>query len=582
MASERCGGGGLPRLLRSSSTCSSLAFIDVAFANTPISPDGPDSSCELQVVSGSGAPEGPYPSSSCSSVGPPHQNVEGSDGRTRRPSLVSRFFLREFFHGEAQTEQPGDAETRRESTCSTDCIDVMLSCGPCGDAVDSFREHEEPPRNVAVFATDPAEKVRYSRVMTWRMLWATATILLLFGTAIATISQLTISYIFSDVREAALKAETVGVQVVPVYPGTAQRPMRATEWLPTQIASDVLYVILVLTSILRWYCLQSRMRAAVLLRFAACLILGLVLKLTLSATFGFAYRPLGTQVHGASYVDTVVLAIRFVFGLTLPEDADGVPGYGRMITSQLFVFWFLYTWRCPVLLVLPTALTFTIFVLGSVDGLRSVFDALLALFIVAVGSAFYHLLLDSAARDLFMTLRADIVSSETQPNQPHVQQRLSGVYTAVPMVSRLSINNPNFYGYVPHGGFISQKLWDSLSRWTGRLESLEERVRYTLRSYGLYVAQQHNVHFVLPPPTQQTPEEIGGLPVASRATPTSETNILSDDRMIWATICECYSPRPPAFCGQQQMQKIACCTPKWGMRNEERTEAAPGVATHAL
>lgn len=581
MATDRSGGGGVPRINPSSSSFSSLAFIDVAFADTPLSPDD-EGSYELQAIDGSAVPDRRYLSRSTSSVGASHQPLGAQDRRTRRPSLAFRFYLREFVHGETQNEGPIDDEGYRDNTKSAVSIDTILPSSARGNQRESRREQQQPVLDVAIFSSDPTEKAMHSGVRTWRLLWIVCIVLLVFEMFMAAVSQLSLSFLFREYRDIRLATEKKEGNAAPLAPYSMMihaPPLKVTEWLPTQIGSDCLYAVLVLISIFRWCDMQRRLRVAVLMRYLTCLLVAFGMKLILSLAFGFAYRPMGTHVDGTSYWDTAVLVVRFLSGMLLSEDSDGIPGYGRMVVSQLVVYWFLYTWRTPYWLLPPTFLGLGIFILSSVSGLRSVFDTSIAILLVLVISVFYHQLLDSAAKDLFLKLRDDVGTQEAQMNQ-----RSSSVYTPMSRVSRRNVSISSYFGYAPHGGFIARFFWEAMSAGIGRFEHLEQRVRYTLRDYGLYLAQQRNVHFVAPERTVEVEEKDGGLPVAtqslSSAAGMSGARTLVDDRMVWAAICECYTPRPPTFFGKQQLKKIVSFVQKCGCRGKENNKAPPGLAPH--
>lgn len=569
---QKIGEGGFPRVLHSPSTCSSLAFVDVAFADLSGASGGSEHSSielherdaadvECECIS--------FPLRSCSGLGAPQQSLEDPEGRTRRPSLASRFFLREFLHGDPQADAHSDSEASRRSNCSTECIDLVISG-------DSPSGQEQPRDDAAIFPTDPAEKVRYSSAATSQLLWATGGLLLVLVSSTATVLHYTLSLVYSsrvEGEEAVLKAIQESQGDHQVSPPQQQLPLflEPTQWLPTQAAADVLYGLLVLVSTCRWLGLQRRLRVVVFVRFLVCLFWALTLKVVLSAAFVSSYLSTGVHMRCSSYADLAALALRFVLGLTLTEDADSVPGYGRMLTSQLFIFWCLYTRHKPALLVAPSALSLSILFLGSVYHVRSVFDVIVTFALVSSTCLFYHFLLDSAARAVFLKLRADMGTREAQLNNLQVQQRLPAVYTPAQRLCCLSATASRFYGYSPQGSFIPGKLWDSLSLAAGRVEFLEERVRFALRSYGLFVAQQHNVHFV--PPAHTGPQhETQGLPVAFRKAASGEVHIVVDDRMIWATVCECYSPRPPTSCAMvQRVRSVALSLRKCRQCNDAQS-----------
>ncbi|OEH75242.1 hypothetical protein cyc_05805 [Cyclospora cayetanensis] len=619
MTAERGSGPGSRRMLRSSSTASSLAFVDVAFSDLPLSPDETEDATFNLNDFGAGASleaaEAPLPAASVARHQHPEAFSRGASMGsalvgTPRPSLASRFFLREFYCGDAQDASPKDVEELsdcRISSASTSCDGHVSSCyssdaAACG-SVGAAREHQRrhpkwtPSPRLSVFAVDPTDGIACPKATAWRMVWSAGLLLLLASMTIAAFSQLMVSCMLRESRGAAgasLEEE-----------GRETSKLSATQWLPTQAAVDGVYVLLVVLSLYRWKSLQPRLRAAVLLRFGGCLCAGLILKLFISVAFGFEYSSQRSSNSGGgsfTYRDTAMLTLRFLGGLALPEDVDGVPGYSRLILSELCVFWLLYTWQRPLLLLQPALLSLVVVILSSVSGLRSVFDAIVSFFIVAVVTVSYHLLLDAAARQLFVKLRAQVGTREVQ--QQH-WLRCKGSPESPP---NTALSSP--VCFYPSGGFVSHKVCSTLSSWISRLELLEERARYTLHSCGLYLAQQHSVRFVprmLPsdasfegPSARPNNQEEGrGLPVASQCPPSeavaiaeapasekeAATGTLVDDRMVWLAIRECYAPirrLPPCGCRAHKEAAGGCCFPKRFLREKPvGAVALPGVCPQA-
>ncbi|KAL8446079.1 hypothetical protein Emed_005258 [Eimeria media] len=640
MGAERGGPTAAPRFLHSSSaSSSSLAFIDVAFSDSPLAPDGdsdggrgPPPSRRLQqqrslvaaAAQRDASPPPLYHSRSCGQGcraslhqhrldSPTAAAAAGRGGLSSRQSLATRFFLRELTHGEAQV---GDSDDDVQSICSTDCIEVVLSGYPSSPSVRQCHHHhqqqqqqqQQQQKGVAVFYRDPAAAARRASCTEWRLLWGLGCLLLLFGLLLASAFHLTFNFVLNR----ATQAEGIG----PTSSSSSSKGEEGVlevgpmDWVPAQIASDSLYLVLVLLSVVYLsVVLQRRLRVAVFLRFVTCWFISVVLKTFLSISASFAIPTSVLLLNDAagsssSKGEAAVLLLRFLLGLSLPEAADPLPGYSRLVTCQLLLFWCLYSWQSPLLLLHPAALAVAVLVLGSAGGLRSVLDLLLSFSLSFVVTLSYHCLLDAAARRLFLKLRQELGTHEAlqqQQQQQQVQQQEQEaeeaqqqqelnacVYTpadgrccgllrrenACPPGLRMS---PSTYS-----SFFPSKQKRLLIDFCGRLEGLETRVRFALRSFGLKLAQQRGISFVPPSPDedslqqpqqQQREEEDQGLPVlpshkasaaaakaaakAAAAEEAGETGVrvLVNDRVLWLAVCDCYLPQQLSFCGLKQLLK---------------------------
>ncbi|KAL8455996.1 hypothetical protein Emag_000239 [Eimeria magna] len=649
MGAERGGPSATPRFLHSSSSSSSsLAFIDVAFSDSPLAADGdsdgggglPPPRRLQQQRSRAGAaaqrddsPPQLFHSRSCGPGcrGSLHQHrldssaaaaAAGRGGLSSRQSLATRFFLRDLMHGEAQGGGI-DSDDEARSICSTDCIEVVLSGYPSSSSATHCHHHQhqqqQQQQGVAVFYQDPAAAARRACCTEWRLLWGLGCLLLLFGLLLASAFHLAYDFVFN----LACQAEGIGPtssnsnsnsssssRMRGLEGGVFQ--VRSLEWVPAQIASDSLYMVLVMSSLAYISLLvQRRLRVAVFLRFVSCWLVCVGLKILFSLAAAFAFMAptrlllMDDTAGSSSKAEAAVLLLRFLLGLSLPEAADPLPGYSRVVTCQLLLFWCLYSWQSPLLLLHPAALAVAVLVLGSAGGLRSVLDLLLAFFVSSVVTLGYHCLLDAAARRLFLKLRQELGTHESlqQQQQQQQQQKVQQEHEADEAQQQQELNacvytpaNGHCCGLlrrenaclkgtrmVPpaYFGFFSSRLKRLLVDACGRLEGLELRVRFTLRSLGLKLAQQRGVCFVLPPndinpqqqqqqQQQQREEQDQGLPVlpshkslaaaAAAAAGAAEAGgtgvrVLFNDRLLWLAVCDCYLPQQLSFCGLKQLLK---------------------------
>ena len=253
-------------------------------------------------------------------------------------------------------------------------------------------------------------------------------LLLLAAVAVAALSQLALGPLYRRQQEQQQEQQQQQQQQQVLL-------VTGTQWTPYQLGSDVMLLLLVLLSCWRWKQLQQELRAAVLLRFASCLLFGLVLRLLLSLSLSEVYMHRGAAVllqhpSSSSSVESLLLALRFVFGCCLPSNVDAAPSFSCMLVVQLFIFGCTYSscWGPPLQLLqllqllLITAASAASCFCSVWGGIRSSFEWLLAFAVAACCCCCYHLLLYAATNSLFTRLRAQLQTKEYAQQQQLLQQ----------------------------------------------------------------------------------------------------------------------------------------------------------------